>query len=424
MATSDRVPLGQNTPLTCVWASGFEFQDYLYDEIAATISSPTYNSGTVHTRGGFGGSYSLFCNINDYAQGNGFPALTEFVSVAAVYKNTGNARLIHTYSSGTNGLITSIQNDGSVSAIRFSTTLATTAPGEVPTTEWSWIHTHGKIDNTTGFYNIRVGTYANSILSGSGVDTQQGGASNNNTDAFKVESTSGNNYFDDCAVYARSIYYTGGSGGGGAPVVGNTLTDGTTGATCTIDYVKDDGAGNGVVFISSLAVASFGSGNTISDGSGWTATASNSLADDEDSLWVKELFMIIARPDSDVTTNWTSSTGANHYTEVDDDATEADYISSDTAAQLDQFGTTVSKPSGTFDIQFVMGTVWAQQNGGSVNQINIGYEDDTAVEDADDNIALTGSFDVHSMIWTKNSRTGADWTEAQIDALELRVTTV
>jgi hypothetical protein len=218
-------------------------------------------------------------------------------------------------------------------------------------------------------------------------------------------------------IFARSMYYTSASA---LFTVGETVTGGTSGATLVVTH-EFDSSGDGCLFVRTVS-GTFQVGETLTGGtSGTTATASNALGNNESSLWVREQYIFLATTDSDVLTGWTNSTGAAHYTEVDDPVDTADYVSTNTADQVDEYGTTVTLPPGA-DIEAVCVSAYSRLNGVSAtNNIRVGLDDGAADVDSDADSALSGSWEVHDLICTRNPNTGDRYTTTEIGNLNIRI---
>lgn len=88
-------------------------------------------------------------------------------------------RIIFLREGGTNNLGIVLQADGALRVERTATTLSTSATGVITDDTWHYIEFKGKINNTTGSYDLKVDGV--SVTSGSGVDTQ------NSTNAWTDE---------------------------------------------------------------------------------------------------------------------------------------------------------------------------------------------------------------------------------------------
>ncbi len=420
MALVNRFPtVGQNTPLTCVYMNGWEFGSALRDGISS-LSTFNYESTTPdpHQNGGYGGTQYVRGTTNSLAVSATLPVLKEFVLGVAAYLSAADVGRIDTVYAGGGSLQLNVEfesSTGTIRARRNTTDLTVSAGAVFPTDTWNWIHTWGRISNT-GFCQIRIGSYPNLVVDTGVADTQEH-ASVGTIDLIRWFSSGASTaYFDDTLLFARSMYYSAGSGT--APVAAQTLTGGTSGATCTIDTVFDT-AGAGCLFISNVS-GTFEAGETINNGIGWTATAGNALGNDEASLWVPEQYIKVFPVVSDVSTQWTNSTGANHYGEIDDLATTTDYVSTDTVDQTNVHDVNVTLfPGGSVTVLGV--SAYAQLNGVSnVNNIRVGINDGLTDMDSPDSV-LTGAWDEHAYLYTTNPSTGLPFTSDEISALNLRL---
>lgn len=412
--------VGQNTPLTCVYMNGFEFNDQARDKLQSA-SGYANAAVTPHQNGGSGGSrYGTTSNSTGFVT-LAIPPLREFVICSAVYfansTGVGNMSAVDSGGGAAQLVLNFTASTGVIVAKRNTTTLATSAASSFATGSWNWVHWWGNIDDSVGFSHTRIGSWANEVLSITGVDTKN--TANTTFDLFQgaAASASAANY-DDLMIFARSMYYHGASGS--VPAVGATITGGTSGATAVITNVFDNGAGSGCYFVRTVTGA-FQAAETISSG-GWSGTTGNALANDQDSLWFKEQYIFTRAINGDIATGWTSSTGVAHYTEVDDAATTTDFVSTNTANQVDEFSTTGSLPPGA-EIGAVTVSVYARLNGVStVNNIRPGMDDGAADIDADADSPLSGSWEVHDLIFTNNPNTGTKYTTTEIGNLHPRIT--
>lgn len=417
--------LSQNTPLTLIWMTGFEFTDR---DREALINSYGTSTGIPHERSGTGGARRT--NLAQFAtlQTPSLVQVREIVIGTAMYltssvingdRNSGPYMQLATVADGVQCSIMVTQNR----EFRFAGGSGYTVWSEsgIANPGWNWLSCRVFIDNS-GSFDIRHQTYKNLVLTATGVDTQTAASNYVDRVQWRNPFSGFTGHHDDTAIFARSMYYTAGAGGSGQPVSGNTLANGL-GATATIDFVTDDGAGNGVVFVSQVS-GSFSTSDSLNDGSGWTATASNDLANDEASLFIPELFMFNAYPDADVGLPQWSTTGVNNFGEVDDEIDTATYVSTGTAAQLDEYSLTNVIPAGS-TIWGMKLTAYARQQGaGSVTAINLGYNDGTGTEVADNNFLLPTGFAETHWLWTNNTRTGAKFTESEINSMTYRLTSV
>lgn len=425
-----RIPLGQNTPLTLIGAFTAESgTDQSRDGLTTTSGSATYITGGLqHLRDGNGGSYALRLTTN---QGVIFPfgGLTPREVVVA-FPLYGEAQTtVNLLRAGTHYQVGLEVLDGNAPRLVRGqsgvsvTALATGTTGYIPSGQYSWCVLHTYIDNS-GFADLYVHSYANKPLSFTG-DTQESAAfANLDALRFFVDGVSSDVRMDDVLVFARTIYFT--TGVNTLPTAEQIITDATTGATARVTFVEGTNT-LGVLVVHSVT-GTFGLGNTINNvasGGTWTAVASNALANDKASLWVPEGFSAAGTLTSDVAAGWTGATGGgDHYSQLNDWVTTADYVFSATAGQVDQYGSTPPTiPGGSTVIGLII-SLWAESNSNpNVSQVDLGYNDGTGNGVGPDQV-LASNYGRVDTFWTNNSRTGAAFSTGQITALQPRLISV
>lgn len=416
--------VNQNTALTCVFMTGFEFNDQARDKIQSASGYTNVNtSPTPHQLSGNGGSRYGRCTNVIGAFFLGIPSLKEFVVCSAVHiPSAVDTGVIDMYDSGNSSSQCNLVFNGTTGTIvlrRATTTLATSSVSSFATNSWNWVHWWGYIEDLTGFAHVRVGSWANEVLSATGQDTKA--TVSNTADVARISTNaSAVANFDDFMIFARSMYYHGGSGT--LPSVNQTITGGTSGATAVITHVFDT-SNSGCFFVRTVS-GTFQVGESLSNGAGWTGIANNALGNNEASLWVKEQYIFTRAINGDVLKGWSNTTSGagDHWTEVDDAATTTDFISTNTANQVDEYTTTGSLPPGA-EIEAVCVSALARLNGvSSVNNIRVGLDDGAADIDADADSPLSGSYEVHDMIFTNNPNTGVKYTTTEIGNSHPRVT--
>lgn len=427
-----RFGLGQNTPLTCVWASGFEFSDPDLDGFAG--SSINYDSTSPHQKDGSGGSTYVNLPQLNFSKSQWFPSLREPVIAAAMrfYSHTGNnaeGPYITGDSPSTNlSEFTEHGGQFSLRATRNSTlrfiggsgTDIESAASTLTPNKWHWIWWRTFIDTVNGELDVWIDDYSQNVISSTSINTNRNTAENYiNFISVRLFSDNLTGAVDDIAVFARSMYYTSGAGGGGEPIAGNTLA-GPSG-TAIIDFVTDDGSGNGVVFVSQVS-GSFAPADALNDGSGWTSTASNNLANDEASLTVPELYFIARWPTGDdVTTNW-SSTAATHYTEINN-TNDTQYIHTNTAGIVDELTTSGLLPAKAETEMLIFVSRGKHEGARNVSSYTLAYADGIGTISANTSFFTTDYISRH-WIWTRNIRTADKFTASEINNLTVQITSI
>ena len=407
--------------------TGFEHGDashILRDKILSNSGGGSFatTTPTPHQNATYGGAKYRKYNGNPSSEVfTSFTPLTEYVACFAAYFTNSTT----TFNFGMRSADGTIQNrvvmdanTANIAIHRNTTALATSSSSVFTIGQWNWIHYWAFINDTTGFGHVRVGSYSNLVVSATGVDTKAH-ASDSTAAHIGITSvgTSGVSGADDIMVFARSMYFS--SATGSTPVVGATITGGTSAATAIITHVYTSGA-DGVFFVRTVS-GTFVAAETITSG-GWSATAGNGLGNNQDSLWVREQYILLRTVNSDSSVAWTSSTGASHYTEVDDSATTSDFVSTNTNAQLDEYGTTGSLPPGA-EIEAVNVTAYARLNGVSaVNNIVPGLKDGSGnTYDLPANSALSGAYEVHDIIVGRKTG-GSRFSDTDVTNSKARIT--
>lgn len=415
------IPLGQNTPLTMIASFTAESgSDQTRDGLSPTAPAAVYlTGGSQHLRNGTtGGNYALQIPSTESAFlpiPGGTITIREFVLCVPIWADGAS---FFYWGARAGGTVCGLQiNSGNAPLLYRGglspVVLATGTTGLYPNNAYTWSTLHAYMD-AAGFMRLRQFAYANVVLEYSGNTRSDLGE--NSVDAIEFEAgINGDARIDDVYLYARSIYFTAASGS--TPSAGATITDGTSGATARADFVQVSGA-TGVFLVSNVSGA-FGRGHTITSG-GWSATASNDLGNDEASLWVPEIFGFPGTLDSDVQTQWSFPSSPPHYSLVNDWADTTTYVSTNTSAQTDVYGTAFSTLPGSAVVYGLVVSTLGQQNGSSITELVLGYNDGTSNEDASP-VVLPASWGRNAVIWTNNQRTGSAFTIPQITALELRL---
>lgn len=156
---------------------------------------------------------------------------------------------------------------------------------------------------------------------------------------------------DDFEVNALTLSYVGGSSF--APSVGNTITDGTTGALASVASVDGDGT-SGRLYLYEWNNIDFGDGNTITESGTSTTALVNAPTPDyvsgfePNSLWIgnRVIMTPVVPTGSGTTTGLTPSAGSNWQTVDEVPYSDADYNYATAAGQYDtytqNFGTVVT----------------------------------------------------------------------------------
>jgi hypothetical protein len=219
---------------------------------------PSGNGGLILIRG-----YTSF-NARDALRS---PALDTplnhyFIHIAAACQGSGTVNRIEARNSG-GSMILRLSANGSTSLWTLSDasgTLATTSKTPGANT-WNHIVIEAYHDAVSGFVKVWI----DNVL-----EVDYTGATTAGPATYFAINGDDDPYWDDWCVDSITLRYDGG-GGTFAPVAGDDITDGTTGAVATITAVDGD-ATSGVLTLENWNSTAFGNNNTITeDGTSTTA---------------------------------------------------------------------------------------------------------------------------------------------------------
>jgi hypothetical protein len=220
--------------------------------------------------------------------------------------------------------------------------------GNVDTSIWSWVSIEFKIHPTNGYIRVYINSIGGLSTPIINVSTWAAGAT---IGAYRMTGctfmmyNSLAYYIDDVCVNSKSVSFVSSSGTLSA---GNTITGGTSGATATVTYVENmdstyGTAGAGRITITGIT-GTFTDGESISNGSGWSATIQLAGGDfdglDYNSSTVGETYLIGLSLSGDRSVMMTGSDGdqVNNYLllneQLADDTTFVQAVGVDTALDL------------------------------------------------------------------------------------------
>lgn len=126
-------------------------------------------------------------------------------------------------------------------------------------------------------------------------------------------------------------------------------------------------------------------------------------------------------PNADgTTTDWTPSSGSDHYALIDENGADAaDYIESNTNAQVDMFEITNPSAGG----QFVAVKIEAEaiDTSAGANSIDVRVDSNGTVDETEHNVTSTSAYDVFAHYQMTDPDTGSAWTLSGINNLEVGV---
>lgn len=226
--------------------------------------------------------------------------------------------------------------------------------------------------------------------------------------------------FDDIGCNSVTIRYDGGTGS--APLAGETITGGTSGATAVITAVRaGSDATSGTLVLENWDSTAF------QDNEALTSASLTALVDAPNAAFVDGLepnskrlgneFIGSSLPNgAGTTTQLTPSTGSNWQNVDDMPAVDSNYNNATALNQMDTYVLDASTEIPTYaEITAVATAVRAQS---SLTGID-GYEHVLRVSGTDyfsDRLALASSWDGDVLGWALNPATGAGWTRAALVA--------
>lgn len=184
--------------MSLLWIDGFE-------QYAASSSSTNLDmsinyvpnvAGSINASAGRYGGTCITTTTGRVLTTKPFGAQTELI-VACSFKRTGTAIWpvvqIKEDSGATTGYNYQINSDGSISVRKNATVIATSAAGVIVNSTWHYIEFKVVLHNSAGSYELRLDEAM--LLSGSGLDTTQGGGT-----CDRIDIAGSTNYFIDDLV--------------------------------------------------------------------------------------------------------------------------------------------------------------------------------------------------------------------------------
>lgn len=126
-------------------------------------------------------------------------------------------------------------------------------------------------------------------------------------------------------------------------------------------------------------------------------------------------------PDADgTTTDWTTSTGSDHYALVDENgASASDYVETSTDTEQDMFETTDTSSGGVFHALKVEAEAIAQTT--TSHTLDVRVDSNGTVEETSHSVTSTTAYDVFSHYSNEDPDASAAWTQSAVDAAEVGV---
>lgn len=418
--------------------SGWNFTNPVIDDNQGGVTARkdiNGNGGTYFARNGLGPNASRFMNTTSEFSICGIKDIRpkEIWFRSALYTTTGE-QPVYSFENRYNESQVSVRLDTSTGQALIyrknyhgsGKTLLGTSTNTFPINQWVLFEFHIYIDNTNGFVRIYIDNSDTLFYEVTSVDTQEdseGGISN-----LKLHPTTLGG-MDDIAINAPTILYDGGTGS--APVAGNTITGGTSGATATITAVEGN-ATSGRLWLENVDVdPNPFQDNEIISGSGFSASVnaphSSYVNGLEPQSWrVGDGYIVGMRPNADDTIGCDGSDGnqVNNYQLVDDPAgalSSVDFVSTGTLNTGDLYDiesfTDIGFSSGQVStVNAVNVRTYSRKSGGSINDIEIAINSNVTTDYSPES-PLPVDWALRDWTWSYNPDDNEAWEEADINAL-------
>jgi hypothetical protein len=322
------------------------------------------------------------------------------------------------------GSIRLFSENGVIQIYTGTASLQASSPADsFPPNVWFMVELHVRIHGTDGLIEVFIddnGSYSSPAVSFSGDTTPDA-----NTEITTVGyGSAAENYMDDWQVNSITLNYDGG-GGTFAPSQGDTITDGTSGATAKVWTDEGDGT-SGILVLYDWNGLAFGNNNTITESGGLTTAlvnapdASYENGFEPNSAAPREGFVVALSPiGNGTTTQLDGSDGdsIDNYQLVDENPfSDADYVLSGVADEYDTYDMD-TLPISAVGVNAIKSVMRVSRDGTTVNNfqsvVRVGGTDyDSASQ------ALPTSFDYRSNVWNTSPNTDTKWTTAEINSME------
>jgi hypothetical protein len=201
--------------------------------------------------------------------------------VAFAYKPyaTNSQGLVLSFRSSSGAVLFNFRHTGSAFKLYYgATTAAGSLAGSVSAPSfdnsvWSWVVIDFKAYSTTGYIKIYINSVGGTTTPVIDYTWTAGGTNKVGSVSFGFNASGSEYLIDDLVINSKSISYTGSTGTLSA---GNTITGASSGATALVTYNESQDSTYGVARAGRVTVSNitgqFSNGETISNGSGWSAT--------------------------------------------------------------------------------------------------------------------------------------------------------
>ena len=194
------------------------------------------------------------------------PHVSNLSGLLLTFRNSSGTPLFNLRHTG--GAFRLYSGGTSTSAIASTATLAS-----FDNNVWSWVVVEFKAYSTTGYIKVYINSVSGTTTPVIDYTWTTGGTNKVGSVSFGFLASGSEYIVDDLIINSKSISYTGSAG---TLSGGNTITGASSGATAIATYNEAQDSvygvsGSGRVTLSNIA-GQFQNGETISNGSGWSAT--------------------------------------------------------------------------------------------------------------------------------------------------------
>ena len=271
--------------------------------------------------------------------------------VAFAYKPVGNnyTGLVLSFKNSSGAALFNLRHQGGsfrlAAANTASPVLASVSVPSFDMSIWSWMVIEFKAYSTTGYIKVYINSVGGTTTPVIDYTWTAGGTNKVGSVSFGFPAAGSEYTIDDLVINSKSISYTGSTG---TLSGGNTITGASSGATALVTYNESLHAtygvsGDGRVTLSNIT-GQFQNGETISNGSGWSATVALAGGEfdglDFNSTKPGETYIIGLSLSGDRTVEMTGSDGnsTNNYAllneQIADDTTFVQALGVETALDL------------------------------------------------------------------------------------------
>lgn len=233
-----------------------------------------------------------------------------------------------------------------------------------------------------------------------------------------IPNTFDEGYVDDIGVNTITLRYDGGTGT--TPTAGATLTDGSTGSTAIIQGYEGDAA-SGVLTVA-VPSGAFGDNNTITDGSGFSASVDAPTAAFVDGLEPNsgrlgnEYIVAIQPTGAGASTDLTPTGSGNNWENVDEiGPNTSDFNTAGTAGDQDTYTNNASSkiPAGA-DVSMVSSVAYAASSLTGIDGAQHLIRSSGGTDYSSERYDLGSSYAPNVYVWDARPDNSAGWTRTGI----------